>query len=260
MTTAALYSYNEASSSAKALAEALGIKRIKHQGSKFKPAGKTVINWGSSVLPENIETQATIVLNSSSSVKTATNKLNFFQLLRDNPWVVPHTTDVAQVRAWLVDGKPVVARTKLTGHSGEGIVLLEGEGAEIIEAPLYTLYVPKKHEYRIHCVVSDEAEMFTEIFDIQQKKRRTDVEDQNVNWKIRNLDGGFIYARENIAVPDCVIRCAKEVFGQIDLDFGAVDIIYNEHNDKAYALEINTAPGLTGTTLEKYVEAIGGLI
>ena len=41
----------------------------------------------------------------------------------------------------------------------------------------------------------------------------------------------------------------------IDLQFGAVDIIWNEKENKCYVLEINTAPGLVGTTLTKYTEA-----
>jgi D-alanine-D-alanine ligase-like ATP-grasp enzyme len=40
------------------------------------------------------------------------------------------------------------------------------------------------------------------------------------------------------------------------LDFGAVDVIYNRAQDKAYVLEVNTAPGLEGSTLDNYVEAI----
>jgi D-alanine-D-alanine ligase-like ATP-grasp enzyme len=38
------------------------------------------------------------------------------------------------------------------------------------------------------------------------------------------------------------------------LDFGAVDVIWNEKEDKYYVLEVNTACGLEGTTLDKYVE------
>jgi len=41
----------------------------------------------------------------------------------------------------------------------------------------------------------------------------------------------------------------------LGLDFGAVDIIYNEHENQYYVLEVNTAPGLEGTTVEKYAEA-----
>lgn len=258
--TTAIYSYNPGSASAKALAEALGIKRLKHEGSKFKDTPtNVVVNWGSSVIPFS----SARIINPPDAIAGVTNKLKFFQLMRDSEWVVPHTTDTAQVRAWLQDGKTVVARTKLSGHSGEGIVLIEGADAEIVEAPLYTLYMPKKHEYRVHMYrVNDSEDVGVKpyIFDLQQKKRKTDVEDADVNWKIRNLDGGFIYAREDITLPECVKNCAHEVFVRSGLDFGAIDIIYNEQNDRAYALEINTAPGLTGTTLEKYVEAIGGLI
>ena len=42
----------------------------------------------------------------------------------------------------------------------------------------------------------------------------------------------------------------------LGLDFGAVDIIYNKQEDKWYVLEVNTAPGIYGTTLDKYVNAI----
>jgi D-alanine-D-alanine ligase-like ATP-grasp enzyme len=42
----------------------------------------------------------------------------------------------------------------------------------------------------------------------------------------------------------------------LGLNFGAVDVIYNEKENKYYVLEVNTAPGLSGTTLEKYVDAI----
>ncbi|MNY63636.1 hypothetical protein D3C86_2006230 [compost metagenome] len=46
----------------------------------------------------------------------------------------------------------------------------------------------------------------------------------------------------------------------IGLTFGAVDVIWNEYRHQAYVLEVNTAPGLTGTTLEKYAEAFRGLM
>jgi hypothetical protein len=256
--TTAIYSYNQGSASAKALAAALGIKRIKHEGSKFKDSvTNTIINWGSSNVPYN----SCQIINHPTYIAIVTNKLAFFTAMGNSSWVVPHTTDISKVREWLSDGKIIVARTKLSGHSGEGIVLLEGSDAEIVEAPLYTLYVPKKHEYRVHVRrLEGLGDVIMDIFDVQQKKRKTDVADADVNWKIRNLDGGFIYAREDIVLPDCVKQCAIEVFSSSGLDFGAVDIIYNEQGNKAYALEINTAPGLTGTTLEKYAEAIGGLI
>jgi glutathione synthase/RimK-type ligase-like ATP-grasp enzyme len=41
------------------------------------------------------------------------------------------------------------------------------------------------------------------------------------------------------------------------LDFGAVDVIWNERQQRAYVLEINSAPGLEGTTIDDYVRYFG---
>lgn len=250
-----IYPYKNGSASAKALAEALGVKQIKTVGSKFNPNGKTIINWGSGSMSNHYLAAANSVLNPSDVVAQITNKLKFFETVDDN-LVVPWTTDREFVNDWLGEGKKVVVRHKLTGHSGDGIEILEGN-VHIPHAPLYTQYVPKKDEFRIH-VAKKGDDAF--VFDIQQKKRKNDVADDDVDWKIRNLAGGFIYARENIIVPQCVEDVALEVFKETGLDFGAVDIIFNEHQNRAYALEVNTAPGLTGTTLDKYVSMFKELL
>ena len=40
------------------------------------------------------------------------------------------------------------------------------------------------------------------------------------------------------------------------LDFGAVDVLWNERQQKAYVCEVNTAPGLEGITLDNYLKEI----
>jgi D-alanine-D-alanine ligase-like ATP-grasp enzyme len=40
------------------------------------------------------------------------------------------------------------------------------------------------------------------------------------------------------------------------LDFGAVDVIWNEKQQRAYVLEVNTAPGLEGQTVDDYARGI----
>jgi D-alanine-D-alanine ligase-like ATP-grasp enzyme len=42
----------------------------------------------------------------------------------------------------------------------------------------------------------------------------------------------------------------------LDYSFGAVDIVFNEHHNQLYVLEVNANPGMEGTTLEKYSDAI----
>lgn len=245
-----IYSYNAYSESAKELALALGIKRIKHENSKFcGNENKIVINWGSSNPPD--EVGKCLVINDPVKVGDVSNKLNFFKWFSARgveDYLVPWTDDKEQVKEWLAEKNVVVARHKLTGHSGDGIELFELD-MEIPDAPLYTLYKKKKNEYRIHVVKTDDG---PKVFDVQRKAR--DPNNDNPDWKVRNHANGFIFVRGDANPPSCVIDGALKVFEASGLDFGAIDTIYNEHENKAYVLEINTAPGLTGTTLDNYVK------
>lgn len=158
------------------------------------------------------------------------------------------TTDFHVAINWLLHGSTVVERHILNGNSGAGIRLVEPDDEEgVRKAPLYVKYVPKKQEYRIH-VCGGEA------VDIQRKARRKDVADEAINWKIRNHDNGFVFARnEDGVVPQDVIIQSVNAVKILGLDFGAVDVIFNDKEQKAYVLEVNTAPGMAGTTLEGYV-------
>ena len=154
------------------------------------------------------------------------------------------TTSREEACKWVEEGVTVVCRTILNGHSGAGIVLADKK-EDVVKAPLYTKYVPKKDEYRVHV-------MNGKMIHKQRKARKMEVKDEDVNWKIRNLDGGFIFQIENFEIPeDCVTQsiAAVEALG---LDFGAVDVIWNNKEKKAYVLEVNTAPGVSGTSPDKY--------
>ena len=93
----------------------------------------------------------------------------------------------------------------------------------------------------------------------QRKARRLDVPDEEVNWKVRNHDNGFIFQIEDFDLPEDCEKQAIAAVEALDLDFGAVDVVYNGKEQKAYVLEVNSAPGLSGTTLDKYVEVFDGV-
>lgn len=244
---------NPNSEGAKELSKALNIKRIKREGSAYvgRP-DKVVISWGNSqALPGGVNRSR--VLNKPEAVAGVTNKLRFFELCRgrETPRIPEFTTSRDTVHQWLEAGRKVVARTVLNGHSGAGIVILEGAGVDIPNAPLYTVYVPKKEEWRIH--VFRDGDNLT-IIDQQRK-----IRDPNFagipDWNVRSHDNGFIFAREvNPPDPDVLTQAlrALEITG---LDFGAVDVIWNAQNRAAYVLEINSAPGLVGQTVESYANA-----
>jgi D-alanine-D-alanine ligase-like ATP-grasp enzyme len=93
-----------------------------------------------------------------------------------------------------------------------------------------------------------------------QKKRKLDFEAKNgikINGMVRNHENGFIYARQEIAPPKKVIDEAVKAVSALGLNFGGVDVIYNEKKDAAYVLESNSSIGLEpeGTTLKRLAAA-----
>jgi len=240
-----IYAYKSNSHAAKVLAEAMGIQRIKHTMSRFRGRpNKIVINWGAYEVPDQVS--KCDIINKPVDILLASNKLSFFNILEGTDLTPLHTTDRHVADEWLAVGHKVVARTLLNASGGRGIVLLLPD-QDTIAALLYVRYQSKMEEYRVHMLGID-------IIHLQQKKRRLNHE--GPNWQIRNHANGFIYAMKDITPPSCVIKVARECWKLFDLDFGAIDIIYNKKNDKAWALEINTAPGLEGQTVDIYAHML----
>lgn len=231
--------YKAGSNSVKLLSESLRARIIKLENSKFKPSQKkAIINWGNNNIPEAYKISSHSILN--ANVEDATNKLKFFNAVAGKGWCLPFTDDKAVAQQWIDEGKEVVCRTLLNAHSGRGIVVSNQENP-LVDAPLYTQYVKKKDEYRVHVFSRSGATL------IQKKVRNKDVPDENVNWKVRNHDNGFVFAIGDEYVretPEEVKQAAREAIQLLNLDFGAVDVIWNDKYQQAYVLEVNTAPGL----------------
>jgi len=241
--------YRQGSSSAKTLAEALNgrVLRLTNSRYRYRPDRDVVINWGCT---DRTNPHLVHAVN-GTGIREVSNKLRFFTNMSEGgrpDWLPEFWTDSLDIP---VEAFPVVCRTVLAGHSGEGIVIANNP-SELVPAALYTKYIRKTDEYRIHVGNLPESDDYMTVISVQQKRRRTDHE--NPNWQVRNLANGFIYARENVDPPEGVIRAAFECFARTSLDFGAVDVIWNERRQQAYVLEVNSAPGISGTTVEDYVQ------
>lgn len=240
-----IYSHNNGESS-RLLAEAMGTKRLRHTNSRWRPkAGDCIINWGARVIPFNCR-----IINNPSNVARVAEKVAFFKDYRSQPptFNAPQSWDNKQAALdWLIanPGRTLVARTLTNSCEGKGIVMVDNP-LDMVNAPLYTEYVKKRAEYRVH-VVNGEA------IDVVQKKKKAGH--NGGDNRIRNTNNGYVFCRNNITVPQTVIDNAINAVKFYGLDFGAADVIYNEHHSKAYVLEINTAPGIEGTTVQKYKEA-----
>lgn len=251
-----LFSYKFGSRSARALSQAANLKRIRHVGSRFRPnPNKTILNWGSSTLPDGFN--ACSIINTPEAVARASNKLRFFEFLEELDVRTPDVALSAGEVLLDIEDKPTdkvcwLARTVLEGNSGAGIELIYGGQEDIPEARLYTKYVPKQDEYRVHVFNG-------RVLKVQRKARRHDVPDDEVNWQVRNHSNGFIFAaNEDHEAPEDVTNQSVACVRELGLDFGAVDVVWNDRKGEAYVLEVNTAPGLEGDTLGRYVEALHG--
>lgn len=255
-----IYSYNLHSQGSRDLAKAMKGVRLKKQNSKFTGSpDKVVINWGATRIPEFVTNGGTRILNSPERVAIASNKTKCFSVLRDHDVrIPPMTTEYATALAWVQGGDVVLARTILNGSSGAGIVIMDSEHPDTheVSAPLYVKYIKKRHEFRLHFHSGNDTP-----FLIQRKGLSREWANHNdVNPMIRNLANGYIFVRnEDLEVPEDVITQSRKAFIASRLHFGAIDVIYNEKQNKAYVLEINTAPGLVGTTVTDYATVLNSL-
>ena len=219
-------SHTAGSRGALSLARAIGAKVIKHVNSNYKPrASDIVIPWGSS-----------------------SNKLQNFQQFNAKGVQCPvWTTEKAIAEVMITNGDTVVCRTILNGSCGKGIVIAKTL-EELVDAPLYVKYIPKKEEYRVHVA-------FGKVIAVQRKARRLECE--NPNWQIRNHENGFVFVHmEFVGNRGALTDLATAATEALKLPIGAVDIIWNEKNNQYYVLEVNTSPGLEGKTIDAYVKAI----
>ena len=217
---------------------------IKHNKSKYIPKDTDlIINWGIppfNRLPNSLNQKA----------RNASNKLTAFQLMSPRN-KLRWTTDKEEAKTF----KLCYCRTLLCSSKGRGIVVAKSP-EEVVDAPLYTKGIIRvAGEYRVHVFKG-------QIIDVVQKKKLSTEQRElrgiggDVNPYIRNHENGYIFAREDISYPDSVKTVALNAIEDLQLDFGAVDVVVSGYSGGAFVLEVNTAPGIEGTTVEKYVEAI----
>lgn len=242
----------------------ISVLRMKREGSRFRGReADLLINWGSRSDAFNTGRGAARVLNTVEAVTNAASKRRAFDMMQAaGVSMVESTRDEATARAWFNEGFTVFARDEDSGHSGAGIRVMRnapiahtGAGTESVPvsntfttSPLYTkgAFIGEAHrEYRIHV-------MNGKVTFVQQKKRRAEWETlETYSNIIRNYHTGWIYANEQTSpINSAAVYHAVKAVEALGLDFGAVDVM--TRGEDAKVLEVNTAPGLSGTNLATY--------
>lgn len=228
-----------------------------------------VVNWGSTIHPKWLEDHRfrlnPLFVNHADAVKTAINKLDFFQQASkiDGIPLLKWTDSKDTATSWVEKGKPVLCRTLLGGSSGEGIVLARAV-EDLVEAKLYTRYYPKTHEFRVHVFNG-------KVIDLTQKKLKggPDVR-SDANTIVRSHDNGWVHGHGAIELgvsdrKSVDAACCKLISG-LGLNFGAIDVLAilappdadRTRSLKSFVIcEVNTGPGLENqVTIYAYTKAI----
>ena len=180
------------------------------------------------------------------------DKLTQYRWFQDNEIpALEFTETVAQASAWVSDGFTVFGRKYLNASCGKGIVVIEKDedgGYLVPGCPVYTKYKKKKREFRVH-VFKDQVVAVTE------KKRRKEFNGVR-DTKIRNLANGYVFTQTVEDEPEGLRDLALRAARVSSSDFRGVDVGYNQLKDELFVIEVNSAPGIQGTNLNKYLEAI----
>jgi hypothetical protein len=148
---------------------------------------------------------------------------------------------------WLNDGNVVFGRKYLNASCGKGIVVMETP-ADMQMCPVYTKYKKKKREFRVH-VFKDQVVAVTE------KKRRKEFNGVR-DTKIRNLANGYVFTQTVVDEPEGLRDLALRAARVSSSDFRGVDVGYNQLKDELFVIEVNSAPGIQGSNINKYLEAV----
>lgn len=236
-----IFAYANYSESAKLLAEKTDVWMIKHEGSTFKgKQGSFILNWGAGTGVYNAKTGDATLLNPPEVIDVAVNKLAYFDQMDGprGPRTPYWTTSKRTVKQWLEDGEVVVARTRLEGCKGDGIVVMK-KPLDFVPAPLYTVKVDNVAEYRVY--------MFNdEVLDYRRKQGKA-KDDMLVG-------DGIEFVIDNNELPPDVIVQVQKAAKRLKLTTQGLDIIWD--GKKAYVLETNTAPYLGIQVANKYAKRL----
>jgi glutathione synthase/RimK-type ligase-like ATP-grasp enzyme len=133
------------------------------------------------------------------------------------------TESIAQAKEW-AKKTPIVCRKLTHASEGKGIVIAETPEA-VVPAPVYTKYRKKNY-------------------------------DGEADAKIRNTANGYVFCSDGVVEPDGLRALALKASTVTKSDFKGVDIGYNEKLDELFVIEVNSAPGIEGTNVDRYIEVI----
>lgn len=226
------------------------------------PDTEVLFRWGSSMMAD-IDDQVPRVINKATQVAHVSNRRHMLTALSSHSYP-PSRTD---------EGYGMVLR-EAYGRYGRDIRYFQSdEPLPLCEqyVQFYVAYWPAPHEVRVHIVGGKSV--------LMQYKKYTGPDDEP-QWDdrsmfpiIRNRDNGWTLhplstdLAHELGINKAALRNdAKLVMQGLRLSTGAVDYLVRPANTTTRSassfriLEVNTAPGLEASSMDRYVRGIRNLV
>jgi len=272
-----------------ALAEALEI-----ESGKDRPRNKDIIiGWGTKT-SEDVNLGDTKILNHPNAIRKNRNKLKVLEMLKADRSLSNNIAKFCPANRILraIDrgeiALPLIGRKKHhQGGKGLWICLVKNHVEKAISdgAEYFQSYIDIKAEYRLHVFAGSiiyavkKIENPTEAGWISQRKEKIQEHAGKHDVNLDNAAVDYVLGRlvKEAVLPDQIVRsntrgwkfsgialntmpaslrnAAIKAVEVIGLDFGAVDCA-TDMGDHPFIIEVNTGPGLQGTSFNKYKEAL----
>ncbi len=177
------------------------------------------------------------------------DKLTQYKYFLENKLNFPRFTESKEEALDMCMNTPVVCRTLLRARAGKGIVIADTP-EQIVDAPVYVAYHKKTAEYRVNLYRG-------EVVCIREKRLRKGYErPEGQDYRVRSHDNGYVFCEPLVPVSHEAIAMCIKASAITNSDIVGIDLAYHKPTNYYFLLEVNSAPGMQGDTIDRYVKAI----
>lgn len=193
-----------------------------------------VINWGSDrPLPQGV-----VALNRPEAVRTAADQVECLRRLAE---LAPRTVLNPQDLELLQSERVVAKRRAGMQGRGKSVISVGADAAQRAGFDVFQEFIPERREYRVtlnsNRVVSAH---------LKRPPEGAPSDDLRPGWSFERLD----------RIPRSVARVAREAATRVGLDLAGVDVIEDLRTGRVLCLEANSAPGMSGDTLQSLYSGV----